>query len=136
MLQPAKYKYRKVQRDRIKGKSKDGNNVSFGDVGLRALSSGFITSRQIEAVRICIMRELKREGKLWIRIFPHKPYTKRAAETRMGSGKGEVEYYVAPVQPGRIVFEIGGVDHALATKAFDKAAYKLPIATSVIIKRN
>lgn len=136
MLQPAKYKYRKVQRDRIKGKSKDGNNVSFGDVGLRALSSGFITSRQIEAVRICIMRELKREGKLWIRIFPHKPYTKRAAETRMGSGKGEVEYYVAPVQPGRIVFEIGGVDHALATKAFGKAAYKLPIATSVIIKRN
>ncbi len=136
MLQPAKYKYRKVQRDRIKGKSKDGNTVAFGDVGLRALSSGFITSRQIEAVRVCIMRELKREGKLWIRIFPHKPYTKRAAETRMGQGKGEVEYYVAPVQPGRIVFEIGGVDAVLANKAFAKAAYKLPIQTGVVQKRN
>ncbi len=135
MLMPSRTKYRKMQRGRVKGKSKDGNTVAFGEVGLRALATAFITSRQIESVRIAITRELKREGKLWIRIFPHKPYTKRAAETRMGSGKGEVEYYVAPVQPGRIVFEIGGVDLALAKKAFEKAQYKLPMRTIVVVKR-
>jgi large subunit ribosomal protein L16 len=136
MLMPAKTKYRKLQRGRIHGKSKDGNTVCFGDLGLRALESAFITARQIESVRIAITRELKREGKLWIRIFPHKPYTKRAAETRMGSGKGEVEYYMAVVQPGRILFEIGGVTPELAKTAFGKAAYKLPIKTAIITKKN
>lgn len=136
MLMPSKTKYRKMQRGRIHGKSKDGNTVAFGDMGLRALGSAFINARQIESVRIAITRELKREGKLWIRIFPHKPYTKRAAESRMGSGKGEVEFYQAVVQPGRIMFEIGGVSPELARHAFEKAAYKLPLKTAIITKKN
>ena len=135
MLQPSKYKYRKQQRGRVHGASKDGNTVAFGAVGLRAIETAFLTSRQIESARIAITRELKREGKLWIRVFPHKPYTKRAAESRMGSGKGEVEYYVAPVQPGRILFEIGGVDIELAKTAFLRASYKLPLKTTILVKR-
>lgn len=135
MLMPQKYKYRKQQRGKIRGKAKDGVTVAFGDVGLQALGSGFISSRQIESVRVAINRELKREGKLWIRIFPHKPYTKRPAETRMGKGKGEVDHYDAVVQPGRIMFEVGGVKVPLAISALRKAAYKLPIKTSVIMRR-
>ena len=136
MLMPKKYKYRKAMRGVVKGKSKDGNTIAFGDAGLRALSTAFMTSRQIESVRVAVNRELKREGKLWIRIFPHKPYTKRPAETRMGKGKGDVDHYVAIVQPGRIMFEIAGVDIELAKKALKKAAYKLPVKTAVIVKKD
>jgi large subunit ribosomal protein L16 len=135
MLMPKKYKYRKIQRGVLKGKSKDGNTLSFGEIGLRAISTAFITARQIEAVRVTIMRELKREGRLWIRIFPHKPYTKRPPETRMGKGKGDVEYYVAVVQPGRVMFEIAGVPEAAARSALKKAGYKLPCKTAILSKR-
>ena len=135
MLMPKKYKYRKVQRGVVRGRSKDGNEVSFGEAGLRATSTGFVTSRQIESARVSINRVLKREGKLWIRIFPHKPITKRPAETRMGKGKGEVDHYVAVVQPGRIMFEIGGVDINLARKALEKAAYKLPVKADYVAKK-
>ncbi len=134
MLMPKKYKYRKHQRGAVKGKSKDGNHVSFGEVGLRAVSTAFISSRQIESARVCINRELKREGKLWIKIFPHKPYSKRPAETRMGKGKGDVDHYVAVVQPGRVMFEIAGVSRELAKSALNKARHKLPIKCSVIFK--
>lgn len=134
MLMPKKYKYRKHQRGVARGKSKDGNYVSFGEVGLKALSTAFVNSRQIESARVCISRELRREGKLWIRIFPHKPYTKRPAETRMGKGKGDIEYYVALVQPGRIMFEIGGVSKKLAVSALSKARYKLPLKADVVFK--
>ena len=134
MLMPKKYKYRKHQRGVVRGKSKDGNQVSFGEVGLKAISTAFVTSRQIESARVCINRELKREGKLWIRIFPHKPYTKRPAETRMGKGKGDIDHYVAVVQPGRVLFEIGGVRRALAQSALNKARYKLPLKCSLVFK--
>lgn len=135
MLMPKRYKYRKVQRGVLRGKSKDGNTLAFGDVGLRAIGTSFVTSRQIEAVRICITRELKREGKVWIRIFPHKPYTRRPAETRMGKGKGDIDHYDAVVQPGRIMFEIGGVSEELAEKALKKASYKLPVKCAIIHKK-
>ena len=135
MLMPKKYKYRKHQRGIVKGKSKDGNNVSFGTHGLAATSTGFVSSRQIESARVTINRVLHREGKLWIRIFPHKPYTKRPAETRMGKGKGDIDHYQAVVQPGRVVFEIGGVDPNLAIRALKKASYKLPVSAIVIKKK-
>lgn len=134
MLMPKKYKYRKHHRGVVKGKSKDGNSVSFGEIGLRAFSTAFVTSRQIESARVCINRELKREGKLWIRIFPHKPYTKRPAETRMGKGKGDVAHYVSVVQPGRIMFEVGGVSEKLAVSALSKARYKLPLKSGIVFK--
>lgn len=135
MLMPSKYKYRKIQRGVLRGVSKAGTRIVFGDAGLRAVSSGFVTSRQIEACRVAVNRELKREGKLWIKIFPAKPYTKRPAETRMGKGKGEVEYYMTPVQPGRILFEVGGVPVETAKRALKKAAYKLPVKCKVVEKR-
>jgi large subunit ribosomal protein L16 len=136
MLIPKKYKYRKMQRGSFKaGPSKGGNYLSFGEFGLVASTQGLITSRQLEATRVCINRELQREGKLWIRIFPQKPMTKRAAETRMGSGKGEVEYYCAIVKPGRILFEIGGVTDKVAREAMRKAQFKLPIRTRVLAKK-
>lgn len=135
MLMPKKYKWRKVQRGTINGLSKGGNKIDFGSIGLVANSTGFISSRQIESARICINRELNREGKLWIRIFPHKPITKRPAETRMGKGKGDVDHYTAVIKPGRVLFEIGGVAEDLSRSALKKASYKLSVKTKIIDKR-
>jgi len=127
MLMPKKTKYRKSHRGRRKGMSKGGTEVNFGDYGLQALETSYITGRQIEAARITITRTMQRKGKVWINIFPHKPITKKPAEVRMGSGKGAVEYYVAVVKPGRIIFEISGVTEDIAREAMRKAGHKLPI---------
>ena len=127
MLLPKKVKYRKQQRGRLKGKSIRGSTVSFGEFALKALSPGYITSRQIEAARRAMTRHVKRGGKMWIRIFPDKPVTKKAAETRMGSGKGSPEYWVARTLPGRVLFEMSGVDEAVAREALRLASFKLPI---------
>lgn len=129
MLIPKKQKYRRLHRNRngLKGKAYRGGQVSFGDFGLKALGKAEITSRQIEAARRAMTRYTKRGGKIWIRIFPHKPITQKSAEVPMGSGKGSVEYYVATIKPGAILFEIAGVDEKLARKAFELAAQKLPV---------
>ena len=133
MLMPKRVKYRKQHRGRMKGKALRGNKVTFGEVGLMALEPGWISARQIEAARRVIVRTLRRRGKVYIRIFPDKPYTKRAAETRMGSGKGNVEYWVAVVKPGRIMFEVGGgVPEDVAREALRLAAYKLSVKTKVV----
>jgi large subunit ribosomal protein L16 len=133
MLMPKRYKYRKQMRGRMKGKARRGAEVHFGDYGLQALEPDWISSRQIEACRRAMVRAMKRRGKVWIRIFPDKPITKRAAESRMGKGKGAVEFYAAVVKPGRIMFEIGGdVPEAAALEALRLAAYKLPIKTKVV----
>lgn len=129
MLSPAKVKYRKQQKGKIRGKSYRGSDVSFGDYGMQALESGWITSRQIEAARMAISRHVKKTGKMWIRFFPHKPVTKTAAETRMGKGKGNPEEWVAVIRPGRVLYEISGVSEADAQKAFRTASHKLGIAT-------
>ncbi|MBN2717144.1 MAG: 50S ribosomal protein L16 [Deltaproteobacteria bacterium] len=129
MLSPAKVKYRKQQKGKVRGKSYRGCDVSFGDFGMQALESGWITSRQIEAARMAISRHVKKTGKMWIRFFPHKPVTKTAAETRMGKGKGNPEEWVAVVRPGRVLYEISGVSEADAQKAFRTASHKLGIAT-------
>ena len=135
MLMPKKTKYRKSFRGRRKGNSKGGNVVSFGDFGIQAVETSYVTGRQIEAARITITRTMKRGGKVWINIFPHKPITKKPAEVRMGSGKGNVEYYVAVVKPGKIIFEISGVSEEIAKEAMRKAGHKLPIKTK-FVKRN
>ena len=132
MLSPKRTKYRRHHRGRLQGKSYRGNRIAFGDVGLQALEPGWITSRQIEAGRRAITRRVKRGGKLWIRVFPDKPITARAAETRMGSGKGAPEYWVAVVKPGRIVYEINGVSEAVARTAMRVAAYKMPFKTRIV----
>ena len=132
MLMPKKYKYRKVQRGRVRGLSKGGNEVCFGEFGISAQGLGFINSRQIEAARVMISKELKKEGKYWIRIFPHKPITKRPAETRMGKGKGDVDHYCAVVKPGKILFEVGGVGKEKAFRALQRASYKLSVATQLV----
>lgn len=132
MLVPKKTKYRKTQRGRLKGVAVKGSTIAYGDYALKSLDSAFITSRQIEAARRAMTRYFKRGGKVWIRIFPHKPWTKTAAETPMGSGKGGVEFYMAPVKPGRILFEIGGVDEQTAREALRLAAHKLPVQTKII----
>ena len=132
---PKKTKYRKSFRGRRKGNSKGGNTVSFGDFGIQAVETSYVTARQIEAARITITRTMKRGGKVWINIFPHKPITKKPAEVRMGSGKGNVEYYVAVVKPGKIIFEISGVSEEIAKEAMRKAGHKLPIKTK-FVKRN
>tara|TARA_A200000159_G_scaffold137627_1_gene137987 strand:+ start:16 stop:423 length:408 start_codon:yes stop_codon:yes gene_type:complete len=129
---PKKTKYRKSFRGRRKGNSKGGNVVTFGDYGLQALETSYVTGRQIEAARITITRTMKRGGKVWINIFPHKPITKKPAEVRMGSGKGAVEYYVAVVKPGRIIFEISGVPEDVAREAMRKAGHKLPMKTKLV----
>lgn len=129
MLMPRGVKYRKRQRGRLKGNAKRGAEVSFGEFGLMATDSGRITSRQIEAARRTMTRKLKRGGKIWIRIFPDIPVTKKPAETRMGKGKGSPEYWVSVIKPGRILFEIGGVPEDLARDAFKLAGYKLPVKT-------
>jgi large subunit ribosomal protein L16 len=134
MLMPKRVKYRKAQRGRMKGKSKRGFTISFGDFGLKTMEPGWITSRQIEAARIALTRHLKRDGKIWIRIFPDKPVSKKPAETRMGKGKGAPEFWVAVVKPGRIMFEIGGVDRALAAEALDLPSHKLPIKTKFVVR--
>ena len=133
---PKKTKYRKSFRGRRKGNSKGGNVVTFGDFGLQAVETSYVTARQIEAARITITRTMKRGGKVWINIFPHKPITKKPAEVRMGSGKGNVEYYVAVVKPGRILFEISGVSENVAREAMRKAGHKLPMKTKFVTRDN
>ncbi|MEM1202120.1 MAG: 50S ribosomal protein L16 [Acidobacteriota bacterium] len=132
MLMPKKVKYRKRHRGRMRGRAKGGDRLNFGDYGLQALEPGWITSRQIEAARIAITRRIKRQGKVWIRIFPDKPITKKPLETRMGKGKGNPEGWVAVVKPGRILYELEGVEHELGKAAMRLAAYKLPIKTRFI----
>lgn len=134
MLQPGKYKYRKKQRGRRKGTATKGGNVSFGEFGLLALEPAWITNRQIEAARVALTRYMKRGGKVWIRIFPDMPYTKKPAETRMGKGKGMPEGWVAIVKPGRIMFEIAGVKEDTAREAFRLASHKLPIKTKFMTR--
>ena len=136
MLMPKKTKYRKSFRGRRKGNSKGGNVVTFGDFGLQAVETSYVTARQIEAARITITRTMKRGGKVWINIFPDKPITKKPAEVRMGSGKGNVEYYVAVVKPGRILFEISGVSEDVAREAMRKAGHKLPMKTKLVTRDN
>jgi len=127
MLMPRKVKHRKQQRGRLNGQAKGGTMVTFGDYGIQALEPGWITARQIEAARIAMTRHVRRGGKVWIRVFPDKPITAKPAETRMGSGKGNPEYWVAVVKPGRILFELGGVHDALGKAAMERAIQKLPI---------
>ncbi|MBI1804909.1 MAG: 50S ribosomal protein L16 [Ignavibacteriae bacterium] len=135
MLLPKRVKYRKTQRGRMRGKASRGATVAFGDFGLKALEPGWITQRQIEAARVALTRLMKREGKVWIRIFPDKPVTKKPAETRMGSGKGAPEFWVAVVRPGTIMFELGGIGKLVAAEAMNLAAHKLPIKTRMVTRR-
>src|SRR6476469_5060859 len=132
MLQPARTKYRKMHKGRNPGKAYRGSNMSFGEFGLMTLQPGWLTSRQIEAARIAMSRKIKRGGKIWIRIFPDKPITKKPAETRMGTGKGGVEYYVAVVKPGRILYEMEGATKEVADAAFKLAQAKLPVLTKIV----
>ncbi len=132
MLMPKRTKYRKQHRGRRKGKATSGNYIAFGEYGLKALEAHWITGNQIEAARLAITRYLKKGGKLWIRIFPDKPVTKKPAETRMGKGKGNVDRWVAVVKPGRILFELAGVTEEQAREAFRKASFKLPIKTRFV----
>ncbi|MDO8886056.1 50S ribosomal protein L16 [Candidatus Oleimmundimicrobium sp.] len=132
MLLPRRVKYRKVQRGRMKGKAKGGSSIHFGEYGLKALEAAWITNRQIEAARIAMTRHMKRGGKVWINIFPDKPVTEKPAETRMGSGKGSPEYWVAVVKPGKIMFELAGVSEDIAKEALRLASHKLPIKTKVV----
>ena len=134
MLMPKRVKYRRVQRGRLTGVASRGNTVTHGDFGLKALEPAWITSNQIEAARIAMTRYIKRGGKVWIKIFPDKPITEKPAETRMGSGKGSPEYWVAVVKPGRVMFEIGGVSEELAREAMRLAANKLPIKCKFVVK--
>ncbi len=134
MLMPKRVKYRKQQRGRRTGKAYRGNEVDFGEYGLKALEPAWITNRQIEAARVALTRFIKRGGKVWIRIFPDKPFTKKPAETRMGKGKGNPEYWVAVVKPGRVLFELGGVTPEVAREAMDLAAHKLPIKTTFVAR--
>jgi large subunit ribosomal protein L16 len=132
MLMPKRVLHRKVQRGKRRGKPYRGSRIDYGEYGLKALEPGWITSRQIEAARIAITRHVRRGGKVWIKIFPHKPVTKKPAETRMGSGKGAPEFWVAVVKPGRILYELSGVPEAEAKQAMARAAHKLPIETKFI----
>ena len=135
MLMPKRVKYRRVQRGRLTGTATRGNTVSYGEYGLEALEPAWITSNQIEAARIAMTRYIKRGGQVWIKIFPDKPSTQKPAETRMGSGKGSPEYWVAVVKPGKIMFEIGGVDEELAREAMRLASHKLPIKCKFVTKQ-
>ena len=134
MLLPKRVKYRRVQRGRLTGKALRGNTVTYGDFGLQALEPAWIKSNQIEAARIAMTRYIKRGGQVWIKIFPDKPVTQKPAETRMGSGKGSPEYWVAVVKPGRVMFEMGGVAEADAREAMRLAGHKLPIKTKFVVK--
>ena len=134
MLMPKRVKYRKMQKGRMGGKATRGSFVAFGDYGLQAAECGWITARQIEAARIAMTRHVKRGGKIWIRVFPHKPVTKKPAETRMGKGKGSPEGWVAVVKPGAVLYEMEGVTKEVAQEAFRLAAHKLPIATKFLAR--
>ncbi len=134
MLQPKKVKHRKIQKGRLRGKAHRGNTLSFGEYGLQALRSGFITARQVEAARIAMTRHAKRGGKVWIRMFPDKPVTKKPAETRMGKGKGSPEEWVAVVKRGRMLYEMEGVAPDVARQALRLAAHKLPIPTRIVMR--
>lgn len=136
MLQPKKSKFRKMQKGRVKGIAQRGHLIAFGTFALKSLESGWITSRQIEAARIAMTRAMKREGQVWIRIFPDKPITKKPAEVRMGKGKGAPEYWVATVKPGTILFEAAGVEKLTASSSLSLAAQKLPIKTKFIIRKD
>jgi large subunit ribosomal protein L16 len=135
MLSPKKLKYRKKQKGRMKGKAFKGCNLEFGDFGLQALECGFMTAQQIESARVAITRHVKRGGKIWIRVFPDKPVTKKPAETRMGKGKGATEAWVAVIKPGRILYEMEGVSENVAEEAFRLAGHKLPFATKFVSRR-
>lgn len=132
MLSPKRTKYRKMMKGRMGGSAGRGNKLHFGSIGLQALERGYLSSRQIEAGRRAMTREVKRKGKIWITVFPHKPLTRRPAEVRMGGGKGAVESWVSVVKPGRILFEMDGVEDEIATEALRLAAHKLPIKTAVV----
>ncbi len=134
MLMPKRVKYRKAHRGRMKGMASRGNRIAFGEYGLQALEPCWMTSRQIEAARRAIVRYMRRGGRLWIRIFPDKPVTKKPAETRMGGGKGNVDHWVAVVQPGRMIFEVGGVSEEVAREALRLASHKLPIRTQFVAR--
>jgi len=135
MLQPSKMKWRKIQKGKRRGKAHRGSNLAFGDVGVMTTEAGWITARQIEASRIAITRHVKRGGKVWVRIFPDKPLTKKPLETRMGKGKGAPEFWVCVVKPGRVLFELEGVSEDVAREAFRLAGHKLPVHTKVISRR-
>jgi len=135
MLMPKRVKYRKQQRGKRRGKALRGSNIDFGEYGLKTLEPAWLTDRQIEAARVALTRFIKRGGKVWIRVFPDKPVTVKPAETRMGKGKGNPEYWVAVVKPGRILFELEGVTPEIAKKAFDLAAHKLPIKTRMVSRK-
>ena len=132
MLSPKRTKFRKMQKGRTRGTAKGGNEVSFGDFGLQVLSPGWITARQIEAARVAISRSVKKFGKIYVRVFPDHPFTKKPAETRMGTGKGGVEGWVAVVKPGRVIFEVEGVSYEVVKTAFDRAHHKLTVKTHLI----
>jgi large subunit ribosomal protein L16 len=132
MLSPAKVKYRKMHKGRLRGQAKGGSTLAFGDFGLQALEPGWITQRQLEAARIAMTRHIKRGGRVWIRIFPDKPITKKPAETRMGHGKGNPEYWVCVIKPGRVLYEMQGVTEEVAKEAFRLAGHKLPLQTRVV----
>ena len=136
MLQPKKTKYRKQQKGKMKGNAKRGSQLAFGSFGIKALEECWITGRQIEAARQAVTRHMKREGQIWIRIFPDKPVTKKPAEVRMGKGKGSPEGFVAPVTPGRLIFEIEGVPFDVAKEALRLAAQKLPVTTKFVVRRD
>ena len=136
MLMPRKVKHRKQTRGRLKGVSKGGNALAFGEYGIQALEPGWITARQIEAARIAMTRHIKRGGKVWINVFPDKPVTKKPAETRMGSGKGNPEHWVAVVKPGRVMFELSGVSEDLAREAMRLAGHKLPVKTKFVLRED
>ena len=136
MLQPKRAKFRKKQKGRVKGIAQRGHTINFGSFGIKSLEAGWITSRQIEAARIAVTRKMKREGQVWIRIFPDKPVTKKPAEVRMGKGKGAPEYWVAVVKPGRILFEVDGLSEEDAQEAFRVCSHKLPIKTKTVPRRD
>ena len=135
MLQPARRKYRKEQKGRNKGVATRGNNVSFGEYGLKAVGRGRLTARQIEAARRAMTRHIKRGGRIWIRIFPDKPISQKPAEVRMGNGKGNPEFWVAEIQPGKVLYEMDGVDEVMAKEAFRLAAAKLPLQTTFVVRQ-
>lgn len=134
MLQPKRVKYRKQQKGRLRGNAQRGNTIAFGDYGLQTLEIGWISNRQIESARVAMTRHIKRGGKVWIRIFPDKPITSKPAETRMGKGKGNPEGWVAPVKPGRVMFELEGVPEPIARRAMQLAAAKLPVKTKFLVR--
>ncbi len=134
MLSPKKVKYRKQQKGRIRGMAQRGNSLSFGDYGLKALGRGRLTAQQIESARIAITRHVKRRGKIWIRVFPDKPITSKPAETRMGKGKGAVDLWVAVIKPGRMLYEMEGVEEVIAREALKRAQFKLPIPTKIVAR--